>query len=280
MGTRFFFLFCLIAMLAFVSGCTENPNGSGKVVVAVSILPQLEFVEAVGKDRVEAIALVPPGADPHTYELTPAQLVRLSQADLYIKVGTRLPIEEVTVPRLKQSNANMAIINSSEGLETLGDDPHVWLSPRNAMVMVNHTRDGLIAADPTGEPYYTENAAAYIGLLQDLDNDISASVARMEKRKFIVFHPAWGYLARDYQMTQVAIGEEGKEPQAADIARIIETAKAENISVIFVEPQFDAKSAQVIADEIDGTVISIDPLAKDYISNLQTVSETIAQSAS
>jgi zinc transport system substrate-binding protein len=156
-------------------------------------------------------------------------------------------------------------------------DPHIWMSPRNAMTMVNNICDGLIQIDPSSRDYYESNRDAYLDQLSEIDDNIESGLAGIINRTFMVYHPAFGYLAHEYDLTMLAAEEEGKEPTAAGLAHLIDQAKEHNIKVIFVEPQFDPTKAETIADEIGGTVVMIDPLAEDYADNLITIKEALIQ---
>jgi len=159
-----------------------------------------------------------------------------------------------------------------------GTDPHIWLSPANVKIMVQNICDSLILIDPANETYYKQNKEEYIRDLEVLDSDISQSLSGYQNHTFMVFHPSWGYFARDYDLTMIAVEIEGKEPSVSDMAHLIKTAKENDIKVIFVQPQFSTKSAEVIAKEIGGSVVPVDPLAKDYLTNLREVANSIAQS--
>jgi len=150
-------------------------------------------------------------------------------------------------------------------------DPHIWMSPVNARVMVSNICDGLVQIDPENRDYYERNRDAYRQQLAEIDREIREGLAGVENRQFMVYHPAFGYFAREYNLTMIAMEKEGKEPTAAGLAHLIEQAKAHDIKVIFAEPQFDPKSAEVIAEAIGGSVVLIDPLARDYIGNLRLI---------
>lgn len=156
-------------------------------------------------------------------------------------------------------------------------DPHIWLSPKNAKVMVQNLLDKLKELDPDNADYYTRNANAYLDELDALDEDMESALRPHKGKKFLVYHPSFGYLAHEYGLVQIAIEEEGKSPTPSGIEAIIEQAKAEGIKVIFVSPQFDKQSAEAIKDEIDGTVETIDPLARSYVKNMREVTAKLVQ---
>ena len=272
----------LILLIAafFANGCidqTESQIDDEKIVIIASILPQADFVEHVGGDNVEVIVMIPPGANPATYEPTASQLKAASSAVMYVKVGSGLPFEEVWLDNIGSANPNMLIVDTSEGVDLIPGDPHIWLSPRSAMVQVENIYKGLVAVDPENSEYYYRNKEQYINDLEVLDTDITESLSGFDGRNFMVFHPSWGYFSRDYDLTMIAVEIEGKEPSAGDMMHLVETAKENNIKFIFVQPQFSTKSAEVIAKEIGGSVVAVDPLPQDYITNLRIVSNTFAQ---
>jgi len=143
--------------------------------------------------------------------------------------------------------------------------------------MVQNICDGLVQIDPNNKTYYERNRDTYLEKLDSLDEEIKVKLENVQNRAFIVFHPSWGYFARDYNLEQIPIEIGGKEPSAQDVSQIIEEAKSRNIKIIFASPQFNPQMAEVIAHEIGGNVVSIDQLAKDYISNLQIVSNEMVE---
>jgi zinc transport system substrate-binding protein len=280
-------------------GCSQKELDTGRLIVAVSIPPQAEFVERIGGERVRVLIMVPPGASPHTYEPTPNQIVELSEAALYVKVGSGIEFELSWFDKIVSVNRDMFVVDASEGIERgegavhpAGEtdrvrtghpyagselDPHIWVSPRNAMIMVENTCRGLIAVDQDHHDHYTRNRDSYIQELEALNESIERLFAEKTNRRFIVYHPSWGYLARDYGLEQIPIESEGKKPSARRIGHLVEQAKGNNIRVIFVAPQLNTRSAEVIAHEIGGTVVAIDPLARDYIENIRRVTTALGK---
>ncbi|WP_298665340.1 metal ABC transporter solute-binding protein, Zn/Mn family [uncultured Methanofollis sp.] len=270
-------VFVFLSVLA--SGCTTQAPESGKMLVAVTIPPQAESVGAIGGDRVDVLVLVPPGASPHTYELTPGQLTDLSRARLYAAVGSGVEFETAWMEKIREVNPRMTVVDSSEGVALLPDgDPHIWLSPANAKVMAENVCDGLVAADPAGKDVYEANLAAYLAHLDALDAEIRAEVGESGCRAFLVSHASWGYFARDYGLVQIPVEEGGKDPSPRQIEETVAHARAGNISVVFAAPEASTRSAHVIADEIGGRVVSLSPLAGNYTENLRAASAAIAGS--
>jgi len=263
---------------ACINGVPDQQTGQEQLIIVTSILPQADFIEHIGGDKVEVIVMIPPGANPATYEPTASQLKAVSSAGMYAKVGSGLLFEEVWLDRIISANPDMIVVDTSKGVTLMEMDPHIWLSPANAKIMVQNICEGLIRIDPANETYYEQNKVEYIRDLEVLDSTINQSLSGFKNRTFMVFHPSWGYFARDYNLTMIAVEIEGKEPSVSDMAHLIKTAKENDINVIFVQPQFSTKSAEVIAKEIGGSVIPADPLAKDYLVNLHNVTNSFAQS--
>lgn len=281
------FIILLLTTIA-LSGCISQTENTAQVRAATTIAPLGEFVKAVGGERVNVLVLVPPGAEPHTFEPSPSQMRQVADADVYFKNGVGL---ENWMDNIIGVNPQMLVVDTSRNVSLIADtedaaitegigamDTHIWLSPRRAMIQVQNICDGLIAVDPAGKDYYINNRDSYIKELKELDAYLNSTFAATERKKFIVLHPAWIYFARDYGLEQIAIEVEEKEPGPRYLAEVVDTARANNITTVFVEPQYNPKLAEVIAKEIDGKVISIDDLAPNYIDNLRIVGDKIAES--
>lgn len=156
-----------------------------------------------------------------------------------------------------------------------GKDPHIWLSPKLVKRQALTIADALIAADPAGKATFEKNLSAFIKDLDTLDNALKNALAPVKGKTLMVFHPAWGYFAHAYGLKQESIEVEGKNPSAKRLAEIIEKAKKEDVRVIFVQPQFSMKSARQIARAINGAVVPINPLAENYMSNLQVIAKSV-----
>ncbi|MCP1662926.1 MULTISPECIES: metal ABC transporter solute-binding protein, Zn/Mn family [Methanocalculus] len=283
-------LLLMLLVVSSVPGCLQahTSQDEAAIPVAVSIPPLKEIAEAVGGERISVAVVVPPGSEPHTYEPTPARISRISGSALFFRIGPGLlPFEDQLAGRLEQLNPEMAVIDLSSGIDLIdaggcchhhaggGYDPHTWLSPRNGAVMADTIAHALIEADPGNEELYLKNLEAYIRQVDEVDSYLNASFAETRINGFIVTHDAWGYFARDYGLEQIAIHVGGREPTAREIQSVIRRAERDGIGVIFVEPQFSPKAAEVIAREIDGTVVEIDPLAEAYLENFQTVADAL-----
>ncbi|MCF8010225.1 MAG: zinc ABC transporter substrate-binding protein [Clostridiales bacterium] len=270
-----FLLTVLVVVIIVCAGCSKpvidtsvDDTGIEDIKVAVSILPQARFVEKIGGDKVKVQVMIPPGASPVTYEPTPTQLKNLSRADMYVRVKC-LPFEKAWMGRIKSANDNMHIIDSSMGIKIINKDPHIWLSPVLVKKQVEHIYQGLAEIDPQNKDYYKNNKERYVSELEKLDREIKNVLSGISNKKFIVFHPCWGYFAREYGLKQIPVKTEGKKLTPRDITRVVDKARSSRVKVIIVSPQHDTKSSEVIAREIEGEIILANPLAKDYIENIR-----------
>ncbi|MDD3406911.1 MAG: zinc ABC transporter substrate-binding protein [Methanomicrobium sp.] len=282
-------LLVLIALIIFSSGCTgispadENPGeNTTKITVSVSILPEEEFAKAVGGSLVNVNVMIPPGSSPHTYELTPGQLKSLAKTDLYAMTGSGIEFELAWMEKIKGVSPDMKVINCSSGIELIsgpkgGTDPHIWLSPSNAKIMAENICDGLIEISPENEQYFLKNLGEYKNKLDVLDTKIRNELSGREGETILVYHPAWSYFAGDYSLNVMSVENEGKEPGPAELLEIIRTAREKGIKVIFASPEQSTKSAEVIAEEINGTVVFIGTLPKNYLLNMESAAEAFAK---
>lgn len=279
-----------------------------KVSVFVSIVPQRYFVQQIGKDRVDVQAMVQPGASPATYEPKPKQMADLSKARIYFAIGA--PYENAWLKRITVANPNMKVVHTDEGIDKIamavhhhnqedghdedgndhdkdahhgetareadhhdhgGLDPHIWLSPPLVKIQARTILSALQEVDPGNRSVYKANYQEFSARIDQLDADLGKIFAEKTGLRFMVFHPAWGYFAQAYGLKQVPIEIEGKDPKPAQLKALIHHARESGVRVVFVQPQFSTKSANVVAREIGGQVIFADPLAEDWMANLREV---------
>ncbi len=284
------FLLAVGMLIYSSSNSMTGEDDKNRIIVAVSIPPQAEFAEKVGGDRVKVVTMVPAGANPHTYEALPEQLKEVSNARMYVQVGSGLEFEMNWMDKLKEINKNMLNVNSSQGIDLMPNqdrdeeenqyDAHVWTSPRNAKIMVENTYQGLIQVDPENKEYYKANKERYLQELDVEDKKINMTLSGVKNKNILVYHPAWGYLCRDYGMNQISIEKNGKEPTPQGMVSLINQARENNITVIFISPQFSKKSAESVAQDIGGEVVMVDDMDKNYIDNLNRVSEAFKNAMS
>ncbi|MCK9152471.1 metal ABC transporter solute-binding protein, Zn/Mn family [Methanobacterium alcaliphilum] len=278
----------LLFALTFIYSDSDNTQ---KITVAASIMPQKEFIEKIAGDKINVVIMVPSGADPHTYEPESSKLRQVSQADVYLEVGSGIEFELIWMDKLKSMNPEMVVVNSSKGINLIKmedsgsnsaeshleseSDPHVWTSPKNAMMMVENTYEALAKADPANQNYYYQNKENYLNKLGELDTEISRELSGKNNSIMLVYHPAWGYFAKEFGLKQIAIEKEGKEPTPQTMADIIAMAKENDIKVIFISPQISRKNADTIARDIGADVVVIDPLSSNYMENMENLLKTL-----
>jgi len=289
----------------------EQPNQTddAHLQVMVSILPQAEFVERIGGERVKVGVLVPPGQGPATYEPTPKQMTELADAQIFFSIG--VDFERALLSSIERTLPELKIVDTREGItlrtmtahhhnegdpgsvghdetgdqhshqhdehshEQAGADPHIWLAPELVQQQARNIAAALIGEDPGHRTFYEANLDSYLADLQALDNQLRESLAPVRGKTLLVYHPAWGYFADAYGLRQEAIEMLGREPTGRQLARIIEHARTEDVRVIFVQAQFSRSSAEAVAEAIGGSVVVMDPLARDHLANLERVAREI-----
>lgn len=269
----------LIVMLVIYFTCIAFAKAK-KIQTAVSITPLAYFVNEIAKDKVDIIIAVPNNANPHSYEPLPRMMVKLNTVDLYVKLGIGLSMESEWLDKVMKNNHNLRVCNVSQNIELMDmfnehEDPHIWLSPMHGIIITRNIMNALIDIDPSNKNFYKNNADMLIAKLLNLHNELTEIFDNMENKTFLTFHPSWGYFAKDFGLTQIAIEHNGKELTSKNLADVINTARQNNIKTIFVSYQFDSRSAQIIANEIHGKVIKIDPLSRNYINNLQNMAKLL-----
>lgn len=291
------FLLCLC--LVFAAGCTTGgtPTSSasptdtasgfsaadlqGKPIIAVTIVPEQTFVEAVCGNLAEVVTMVPPGNSPENYEPTPQQMEKFSKASLYFSIG--VPTEEANIlPNVGDvkvvSLQDAASAAYPDRTFASGErDPHIWLSPKRVKVMVKAIDQAMREMDPSNADTYHQNAQAYIDQLDALDQYIQSALSGVENKKFIVYHPAFGYFASDYGLTMYSLEEEGKEATPQHLQDMIDLAKEENIKVIFYQEEIDSSQSAAFAEETGAKAMQLSPLAANYIENLKSMADLMAE---
>lgn len=276
------------------------------LTVTVSILPQIYFVERIGQEKVDVQAMVEPGASPATYEPKPEQLKALQDSAAYMRI--RVPFERAWMERIRGANPEMRIVDTTQNVERMpmatdhthddehahndehddeethdestpheNLDPHIWLSPRLVKAQAQTMAQALGELDPENRSFYEANLEDFFADIDELDAYIRERLQDLENRKFMVFHPSWGYFAHEYDLEMIAIEVDGQEPSAGELAALIEEAREEDIRVIFAQPEFSTRAAETIAQEIDGEVRLISPLDPDWPENMRRVADTFAQ---
>lgn len=273
-----------------------------KPVAVASIAPVGYFVEQIAGDSIEVISLA--SGDIHSYEPKPNDMKNIAKAKMFFAVGVEF--ERAWLPRFSANSKDLIIVQTDakiakikdthehEGHDTHaknegethakdeqdeheneGKDPHIWLNPLLALSMARNICDSLIDAFPENKNLYLENFQNFMDKVLSLDESAKADFAGLKNRKFVVYHPAWAYFAAHYDLEQISIEKGGKEPKMNELAEVIKTIKDENIKVIFADPNRSQKSANIIAEQSGAKVELLDPLAKNWLENLQNAINAI-----
>jgi zinc transport system substrate-binding protein len=276
---------------SLTAACATEGVSSSTVGVVVTIPPQAEFAESVGADLVDVAVMVPPGASPHTHEPTPTRMKDVADAAIYAKVGSGVEFELSWLDRILAQSRDILVVDCAQGVslrrtpygeegqdQTPGaTDPHVWMTPANAMIMVGNIADGLIEVDPNNRAYYEGNRDSYLQQLEALDRDIRSAFSGIPDSTFIVYHDSFGYFADEYGLTMLPIEVEGKQPTESGLIRLVDEAREHDVKVILASPQFSLETPEVIAAEIGASVVVIDSLAEDYVANMRAFLEELVQ---
>ena len=292
-------LFMFIALVSLLN--------ASKPEISVSILPQKYFLEKIVKDKFDINVMVKAGASPHTYEPKTSQMKSLSNSKIYFYTG--IEFEKAWLDKFKKSAPNTLFVDSSAGIERIamqehsheeeqthdkhkhdkkhdhedeheheGLDPHVWLDPVLAKVQAKNIYDSVVSIDESNKDFYTKNYEEFLKELDLLDEKIKEILAPYSQKAFMVFHPSWGYFASRYNLEQIPIEMQGKEPKPNELIELVKDAKEHNIKIIFVSPQFSQKSAKTIASSIGGNVVAIDSLGESWANSLIDTATQIANS--
>ena len=258
--------------------------GEDRITVAVSLQPYATLVKMLGGDRVNVVTLLPPGADPHNFEPKPAVIKAFSVAQVYFTDGSGL--DKTWMPRFLGANKNVQVVDISKGIEWMKleheehgahghhheeMDPHIWTSPTRMRFLAQNIFQELKRLDPKHTIEYVNRASSVQDELALVERQLNEAVISMPKdrRSFIVFHPTYGYLAKDFKLKQYTIEVNGKEPKPRDLANLVKLGRKNNIKNVFVQPQFSKRAAETIAKDLGAVVVETDPLAADFIGNTE-----------
>ena len=278
---------------------------ASKPELTVNILPQKYFVEKIVKDKFNINVMVKPGVSPHNFEPKPSQMKSLVVSKAFFLIGDSS--EKAWLEKFKQNAKNTLFVDTTVGIEKMemiahedheenethehhedheheeahehsGLDPHIWLEPTLVKIQAKNIYEAMLKIDSTNSDFYKTNYEEFLKELDSLDQDIKTLLSSHKDKAFMVFHPSWGYFAKRYEIEQISIEIQGKEPKPNELVKLIEEAKKHDIKIIFVSPQFSQKSAQAISKNIGANVVAIDPLSDDWQKNLLKVASEIANS--
>lgn len=282
----------LYAMMLLLASCGSPGNKQGDRVITVSIPPFRYFVEAVADSDFTVNVMLPPGADHHSWEPLPRQITALAGSEAFI-INGRLGFEYAWMDRFTEINPGMKITDLSAGISLIepeveagheghghedeGVDPHYWVSPKEAYIMAATVRDLVIALNPSAAERYALNYDRLIAGITEVDSVVTGLLADAPSKTFMIFHPALAYLARDYGLEQISFEDEGKSPSPARMKELIDLTREKGIKVIFIQAEYDLKSARVIAEETGATLITIDPMNPEWGKAVVDIAKAISK---
>lgn len=307
-------LIAVLAVGCKGSGDRKNKNNDGKPTITVTIEPLRYFTEAIAGDRFNVVSMVPRGSSPETYDPTPQQLVDLSQSKAYFRIGY-IGFEQTWMDKLTDNAPHLQFFDTSRGVDLIFDsshahhhhhadsaqqsgeeahthaaeaevghshehplavEPHIWSSAYNAQIIAGNVLDALCTIDKANEPEYIERYNALCNRIERVDSILCHTLASPgADRAFMIYHPALSYFARDYGLQQISIEEDGKEPSPAHLKNLINTCRKEQVRVIFVQPEFDRRNAEIIARQTDTKVVPINPLSYDWEEEMLNIGQQL-----
>lgn len=278
----------IVLLIILFAGCKTVEEKNNVNIISVSILPQKYFTEQIAGQGYKINVLIPPGASPATYEPTPRQMQELTDSDVYLRIG-EIAFERAWIERYQNQNPTLEVYDLSKGIDLIrseeehnhhdhhadhrhvGPDPHIWLSPENALIISENIYHSLSNIYPSDSARFQEGLQKLKKIINEIDSLYKSRSSQLQAKEFLIYHPALTYLAEDYGMTQHVLEFEGKEPPPSHIAKIIRTAREQDIDFIFVQKQFSLDNAESLAREIDARVIPIDPLAEDWPGEMKKI---------
>lgn len=285
-------ILCAIVCILLVWGL---PVHAAPVKVVASIPPVQFLVDRIGGDQVSSILLLGQGKEPHSYEPSPRQLVEVAKAQACFVVG--LPFEEQVAARIQAGNPQFVIVRTDDGIVKLpwgaevendedhrhareqregAADPHIWLSPKLLIAMAANVQTGLTSLIPTGKNQFEQNFQQLAAEIRLVDEELAKTLAPFRGQLFYVYHPSFGYFADAYGLVQRAVELAGRTSSTRHLSVLIRDALNNGVKVIFVQPQFDKKSAMAVARVISGSLVSVDALSYDVLANFRLMGEQFA----
>lgn len=270
------------------TGCFSGSKNTNDKILFVTILPLKYFTDKIVGETYKVEVTVPPGVGPETYSPTPKQMVLLSKAQAYFSIGY-LGFEQAFLEKFKSTNPNVQVFSTAKGIDlikgleehgdhnhTEGVDPHIWSSPKEARTIAQNIFDGMVQIDPENKALFQQNLNKLLSEIDRVDSTVNLILKKVAAKKFIIFHPALGYFARDYGLEQLSIEFEGKVPSPKHLQTVIEEAKLGNIGFILIQKEFDKENAEIISKETGSKIIQIDPLAYDWPAQMIDIAEKLS----
>jgi zinc transport system substrate-binding protein len=276
--------FTTIASLLLFAGCALQGEGD---YIAVTIEPQKYFAEKIAGDKFTIHTVVPSGQSPEAYDPTPQQMVHLSRSRAYLRIGN-IGFEEAWMPNIRKNNPQMEVFDLSEGFNFIteedgghhahpgGVDPHIWSSIGGARLIASNTLKAFVAMDKESEAYYLGNYDKLIAEIDETEAIVSQRLKSLDRRAFIIYHPSLTYFADEFDLLQLCIETDGKEPSPAQIKELVDEAREHRAGVVFVQQEFDRKNALRIAEETACRIVVINPLNYEWSAELISIANALA----
>ena len=269
-----------ILTLFICFACGNTAQKSEKAIITVTLEPLRYFTEAIAGENYQVVSMVPKGSSPESYDPTPQQLVNLSKSQAYFRIG-HIGFEQAWMKKLEANCPDMKIYDTSKGIDLIRDkghwhgnhfheggvEPHIWNSTQNALIIADNIYQALCELDSTHQADYKNRLDRLKQSIQQTDAETRKLLENADST-FLIYHPALSYFARDYGLKQISIEEGGKEPSPAQLKKLIETCRNENVHTIFVQQEFDQRNAQLIAHELGIDIVSINPLSYDWTEEM------------
>ncbi len=281
---RLFVASWLIALIA--SATTLMWSCSHRVhdidTLTVSIPPQKFLLDAIVGDKMKVNCLLGNGADPETYDPSMSHLINVEHSLIYFRVGS-IGFEDAVIKRIKTSRPDLKIVDTSEGISFItgthhghDNDPHVWTSAVNARIMARNMYEAVAETDPSNAAYYKSNLDRLTARIDSIDSAIKTYIAAAPSRTFVIWHPSLSYFARDYGLTQIALGAEHKEASVNELRRQIETAKASDARVMFLQHETDNRQTSIVTAELGIPTAVINPIDYHWDEQMVSIGRSIA----
>lgn len=276
MRIKHLFAFAVLCFLIFYNcGCKKVENNGNKIVLATTLLPYADFIKNIITDDFIVETVIPQGGNHETYEPTAFRIQNISKSELYFKVGANFDFEAAWIEKLQNINLNMKVIDCSQNIELINNNPHIWLDPQNVKIILDNILKALIETYPEHADEFKKNASSYSIKLDSLDNRILQQLDNFTNKYLMVYHPAWKYFAKRYNLIEISVENEGKDPSPKELDDLIDIARKNNVKTIFVEPQFDAAPAKTIAKKIRASIKEINPVPENYIDGMLETAKII-----
>ena len=277
--------------LVFLIVCTATSLFSAdKPLVLVSVAPYKYLVERIAGDTVSVGLLVPPAANVHTYEPSMKQVLASGKADMWFRIGESF--EPRVIKAITAYNQTLALVDLRQGLNLIegegcgchegcchpeGKDLHFWLSARLMKAQAKTVADALIKRYPANAAQYQKALNEHLAELSSLDQELEGILQPVHGKTVLVTHPAYAYLCRDYDLYQLSVETEGKDPSSKKLTAILNKAEALKVKTIFTQTQYSDKAAKIIAQRLGASLVLLDPYAEDYMTNLVMISKNFAR---